>query len=242
MASAITYPTRAGLSAGLAAPFGRADCLSPASALAGLPQRVIQRGPGSELFAQDDPCRYIFQLRQGSARAYRLFEDGRRQIVGFYFAGDLFGFEGADTCFTFAETVTEASLRVWDVTQGGLPAEAMLPLAAASLRRAQRHMLVLGRQNALERVSLFLLELAEHQGGAGTLDLPMSRADLANHLGLTLETLSRLVSRLRDKGVIAFKGLRHGRIADAETLRQYAGLVCASDSESQVEIRLPKES
>ena len=78
----------------------------------------------------------------------------------------------------------------------------LLPLALRNLTKAQEHLLVLGRQNAIERVAAFLVDLAERQGGLPQVDLPMSRTDIGDYLGLTIETVSRVFSKLKEAGVI----------------------------------------
>ncbi|WP_457300465.1 helix-turn-helix domain-containing protein, partial [Phyllobacterium sp. P5_D12] len=80
------------------------------------------------------------------------------------------------------------------------------------LTRAQEHLLVLGRQTAAERVAAFLLDLAERQGGLERVELPMSRMDIGDYLGLTIETVSRVFSKLKDKGIIALPTLRSAEI------------------------------
>jgi CRP/FNR family transcriptional regulator, nitrogen fixation regulation protein len=84
----------------------------------------------------------------------------------------------------------------------------LLPLALRSLTRAQEHLLVLGKQHAVERIAVFLADLPERQGGASHIDLPMSRADIGDYLGLTIETVSRVLTKLRAKGIIRLISLR----------------------------------
>jgi CRP/FNR family nitrogen fixation transcriptional regulator len=93
-----------------------------------------------------------------------------------------------------------------------------LPLALRTLSRAQRHLLVVGRQNAIERVAAFLLDMAERQGGLDRIDLPMSRGDIADYLGLTVETVSRIFTKLRAKGIIRLDGAREIEIVRWQAL------------------------
>ena len=86
------------------------------------------------------------------------------------------------------------------------------------MTRAQEHLLVLGRQNAIERVAAFLVDMTVRQGGLNEVELPMSRQDIGDYLGLTIETVSRIFSRLRGKGIIKLRGLRTVEIAKLGTL------------------------
>jgi CRP/FNR family nitrogen fixation transcriptional regulator len=95
-------------------------------------------------------------------------------------------------------------------------------MALQSLLRAQEHLLVLGRQNAVERVAVFLLEMSERQGGLRQVELPMSRTDIADYLGLTIETVSRALTRLKQRGVIRLPNLRSVDIAKWQALQDMA--------------------
>jgi CRP/FNR family nitrogen fixation transcriptional regulator len=95
----------------------------------------------------------------------------------------------------------------------------LLHLAVRSLTKAQEHLLVLGRQNAIERVAAFLVDLAERQGGLPQVDLPMSRMDIGDYLGLTLETVSRVFSKLKETGVIRLPDARSVEIVKWDALR-----------------------
>jgi CRP/FNR family nitrogen fixation transcriptional regulator len=97
--------------------------------------------------------------------------------------------------------------------------QAILPLALQGLVRAQEHLLVLGRQNAAERVAAFLLDMAERQGGLERFDLPMSRSDIGDYLGLTIETVSRVFSKLKEKGIIRLPNLRSVEVVRWQALR-----------------------
>ncbi|TIT81046.1 MAG: transcriptional regulator, partial [Mesorhizobium sp.] len=94
----------------------------------------------------------------------------------------------------------------------------LLPLALKGLTRAQEHLLVLGRQNAIERVAAFLVEMSDRQGGLRQVELPMSRIDIGDYLGLTIETVSRVFTRLKEKGVIRLLSLRSIEILKRDTL------------------------
>ncbi|TIP02293.1 MAG: transcriptional regulator, partial [Mesorhizobium sp.] len=123
---------------------------------------------------------------------YRLLADGRRQISAFHLAGETFGFEAGSTHRFFAEAINGTGVRVFRTPAGTDTSRQLLPLALKSLTRAQEHLLVLGRQNAIERVAAFLVEMSERQGELTQVELPMSRIDIGDYLGLTIETVSRV--------------------------------------------------
>lgn len=163
---------------------------------------------GAEIYAQGEKAGAFYQVEFGAVRVYRLLADGRRQISAFHLAGETFGFEADSTHHFFAEAINSTGVRVSRLTAGADMSHQLLPLALKGLTRAQEHLLVLGRQSAIERVAAFLVDLAERQGGLRQVELPMSRMDIGDYLGLTIETVSRIFTRLKDKGVIRLLSLR----------------------------------
>lgn len=186
------------------------DAPFPASSAARLsPQQHVQFfASGSEIYGQGEPAGPVYQVEFGAARVYRLLSDGRRQISAFYLPGDAFGFESDGVHHFFAEAIVATGLRAYRHTSNIDMAGELLPLALRGLTRAQEHLLVLGRQNAMERVAVFLADIAERQGGTDQIDLPMPRADIGDYLGLTIETVSRVLTKLRVKGIIRLIGMR----------------------------------
>lgn len=179
---------------------------------------------GTEIYAQGESCGNLYKVEFGGVRIYRLLSDGRRQISAFHLAGETFGFEAGKTHHFFAEAICATGIRILRsrfVVHDDLAAE-LLPMALQSLVRAQEHLLVLGRQNSVERVSAFLLEMSERQGGLRQVELPMSRTDIADYLGLTIETVSRVFSRLKHKGVIRLPTLRSVEIVKWQLLQNMA--------------------
>ncbi len=172
----------------------------------------------AEIFAQGDRAGSIYQVAFGAVRIYRLLADGRRQISAFHFAGEVFGLEPGDRHQFFAEAITIAGVRIIKPSAQGDLAHDLLPVALRSLARAQRHLLLLGRQTALERVSAFLVDMGERQENGGHVDLPMQRCDIGDYLGLTLETVSRVFSKLKDAGVIRLTTARSIEIIDMQAL------------------------
>lgn len=173
---------------------------------------------GTEIYAQGEKAGAVYQVEFGAVRVYRLLADGRRQISAFHLAGETFGFEADTTHHFFAEAINATGIRVFRVATGADVSRQLLPLALKGLTRAQEHLLVLGRQNAIERVAAFLVDLAERQGGLRQVELPMSRMDIGDYLGLTIETVSRVFTRLKDQGVIRLLSLRSIEIVKHEAL------------------------
>ncbi|RUV54528.1 MULTISPECIES: helix-turn-helix domain-containing protein [unclassified Mesorhizobium] len=173
---------------------------------------------GSEIYAQGEKAGAFYQVEFGAVRVYRLLADGRRQISAFHLAGETFGFEADTTHHFFAEAINATGVRVFRFATGADISSQLLPLALKGLTRAQEHLLVLGRQNAIERVAAFLVDMAERQGGLRQVELPMSRMDIGDYLGLTIETVSRVFTRLKDKGVIRLPSLRSIEIVKHDTL------------------------
>jgi CRP/FNR family nitrogen fixation transcriptional regulator len=167
----------------------------------------------AEIFGEKEPADYVYQVVTGAVRSYKLLSDGRRQIGAFHLAGDIFGLEiGTDHRFT-AEAIIDTTVRLMKRRSLELVAESdakvarnLLSMITSNLRHAEDHMLLLGRKTSLERVAAFLIEMDRRSTAAGILALPMCRRDIADYLGLTLETVSRALSRLHDLGVLGFVG------------------------------------
>ncbi|RWA73802.1 MULTISPECIES: helix-turn-helix domain-containing protein [Mesorhizobium] len=185
----------------------------------GAPVQPVSFFPaGAEIYAQGEKAGALYQVEFGAVRIYRLLADGRRQISAFHLAGETFGFEADATHHFFAEAINATGVRVFRAPSGMDVSRQLLPLALKGLTRAQEHLLVLGRQNAIERVAAFLIEMSERQGGLRQVELPMSRNDIGDYLGLTIETVSRVFTRLKEKGVIRLLSLRSIEILKRETL------------------------
>ena len=187
--------------------------LSPSSR-----QHVQFYASGSEIYGQGEPAGPVYQVEFGAVRVYRLLPDGRRQISAFHLPGETFGFESDPIHHFFAEAIVGTGLRIFRQTSGADMAGALLPLALRSLTRAQEHLLVLGRQHAIERMAVFLADMAERQGGTGRIDLPMPRSDIGDYLGLTIETVSRVLTKLKARGIIRLTGMRSIEICRREAL------------------------
>ena len=191
----------------------------PATLGSGPVQPISFFPAGSEIYAQGEKAGAFYQVEFGAVRIYRLLADGRRQISAFHLAGETFGFEAGTTHHFFAEAINATGVRVIRLSTGADMSHQLLPLALKGLTRAQEHLLVLGRQNAIERVAAFLVDMVERQGGLRQVELPMSRTDIGDYLGLTIETVSRVFTRLKDKGVIRLLNLRSVEILKQDVLQ-----------------------
>lgn len=168
---------------------------------------------GAEIFGEAEPAEYIYQVINGSVRSYRLLSDGRRQINAFHLVDDIFGLENSGTHRFTAEAIIDTTVRLVKRVSLSHVAETdarvarnLLNMTANNLQHAEDHMLLLGRKTSLERVAAFLREMDRRLSAAGIMALPMCRRDIADYLGLTLETVSRALSILHDKGVLGFLG------------------------------------
>jgi CRP/FNR family nitrogen fixation transcriptional regulator len=177
---------------------------------------------GAEIYAQGEKCGGLYRVEFGAVRVYRLLADGRRQISAFHLAGEMFGFEADDIHHFFAEAICATGVRALRPSPGNDLSSELLPMALKGLVRAQEHLLVLGRQNAIERIAAFLMDMTERQGGLRNVELPMSRTDIGDYLGLTVETVSRVFSRLKQSGVIRLPSLRSVEIVKRQALHALA--------------------
>jgi CRP/FNR family nitrogen fixation transcriptional regulator len=167
-----------------------------------------------EIYGENESADYLYKVVSGVVRTYKLLNDGRRQIGSFYLPGDIFGLEIGDEHTSSAEAVAVSKIQVIKrsavIALAGRDKEVarqLWSLTATELRRAQDHIMLL-LKTAQERVVGFLLEMAE-RNLASEFDLPMSRQDIADYLGLTIETVSRTLTQLANSGAIAVPTSRH---------------------------------
>jgi CRP/FNR family nitrogen fixation transcriptional regulator len=169
----------------------------------------------SEIFGEGEPADYIYQVVTGAIRISKLMSDGRRQIGAFYLPADLFGLESDEVHDFAAEAIGDCTVRA--VKRSVLLAEApyrtrlvneLWAQTMQHLQRAQEHILLLGRKNAQERIATFLLDMAARLSLSGDMELPMPRQDIADYLGLTIETVSRTLTQLERDGLIAIPAAR----------------------------------
>jgi len=178
-----------------------------------------------EIYAEESAADFVYEVVEGTVRTCRLLSDGRRQIEDFYLPGDVFGLEAGLTRRATAEAVGTVTLKVIHraalselAMRDGDMARKLWTLTARDLRRTQDHVLMLGRRSATERVAGFLVDLADRTDSGDALDLPMSRQDIADYLGLTIETVSRTFTQLQSTGLVEAPTCRH-LLIELEELR-----------------------
>jgi CRP/FNR family transcriptional regulator, nitrogen fixation regulation protein len=161
-----------------------------------------------EIYSENSAADYLYRVISGTVRTYKALSDGRRQIRAFYLPGDIFGLETAEAHAFSAEAITDAELLV--IKRSAVVALAardhgmtrqLWSLTSRELEHAQGHVLLL-TQSAQERVVSFLLEMAGRVPASDEVELPMSRQDIADYLGLTIETVSRMLTQLERAAAI----------------------------------------
>jgi CRP/FNR family nitrogen fixation transcriptional regulator len=203
----------------LAYPLDDPRTARPASALEDAMDRLGSRTTfdrDAEIYAQGDEVEYLYRVVKGVIRTTRLTVEGRRQVGDFYYPGDLFGLEpGPDHQFA-AEALTHCEVQL--VRRSAVRAlagdaeldRAILEATRRELQRVQEHVMLLGRKSAREKVAGFLVGLADEKNG--DIDLPMGRQDMADYLGLTIETVSRMLTQLQGEKVVEFPTFRRFRV------------------------------
>jgi CRP/FNR family nitrogen fixation transcriptional regulator len=180
----------------------------------------------AEIYGENEPAEYLYKVVSGTVRTYKVLVDGRRQIGAFHLPGDIFGFETGDVHTVSAEAITECKVIVIKrstvmalAARDNDVARQMWELTARELARVQEHSLVLIK-SAEERVGGFLLEMADRASGGGAVELPMSRQDIADYLGLTIETVSRTLKHLEDAAAIEVPKRRRILLRNRSALRR----------------------
>jgi CRP/FNR family transcriptional regulator, anaerobic regulatory protein len=185
-------------------------------------------------FYEGDAAEHLFEVVEGVLKLYKLLPDGRRQITGFAYPGQWVGI-GFCNCYAYtAEAVTEATLAryprarleaLYDEVPG--LARRILSMTASELAVAQDQMLLLGRKSATEKIASFLLRLSQQAEERGDdpddLSLPMSRTDIADYLGLTIETTCRVLTQFCREGIIEIHGRHSIRLRDPGQLGDLEG-------------------
>lgn len=190
--------------------------------------RRSQYRRSQEICSQAQISDYLYLLVSGAARCCALRTDGRRQIVDLILPGDLFGLTHPGIAELVIEAVSDGTtvtrcprLRVERMADADPQlAREVREAALDALARLQAQLLVLGRVTATEKVSAFLLELARRTplDAKSNLTLPMSRYDIADYLAISVETVCRSLTDLKQRGVITFSGCRRIRLVDHAAL------------------------
>ncbi|WP_127754607.1 MULTISPECIES: helix-turn-helix domain-containing protein [unclassified Devosia] len=196
----------------------------PAMYLAETAQDALSTyGAGSEIYGQGELAGPIYAVEFGCVRIGRLTPEGKRQVCGFSFGGDVFGWECGREHRFFAEAVGVTGIRVLRPNRDAEAAAKLFPLVVQSLTRFQEHLLVLGKTIVDERLAAFLCDLAARQGAGSRIELPMARNDIADYLGVSFETVSRILRRFRDQGLIRVPDIHSIEILDRATLEAICG-------------------
>ena len=166
---------------------------------------------GQEIHGQGGWADRIYEVVRGAVRSYKTLSDGRRQICAFYLPKEIFGWENGPTYRFTTEAIVDTTVRVvrrqnleYVATTDVRVTRSLLSMTTTNLEHAENQMMLLGRKNSLEKVAAFLLEMDRRLSGSGVLALPMTRRDIADYLGLTVETVSRELSQLRASGTLKF--------------------------------------
>ena len=214
----MSLATRWSVGSNLVSPLGSLESMST----------IARFSPGDLIYLRGDPADFWYRILSGACRKCAYGFDGSRQIVDFPRPGDLFGYDAQEVHAFSVEAIAS------DTTVARYPrhnaervadsdpqvARRIRELAFGAVLRVQRRLLILGRATALEKVSSFLLEMADsfraNSGGAVT--LPMSRYDIADYLGMAVETVSRALTQLRTRRAIALRGVRRVQICNRPAL------------------------
>src|SRR5262245_42350456 len=175
---------------------------------------ALRRGPirysrDRTIVIEGEPSEYIFLVISGVVRSFRSFQNGTRSIVDFYLPTEFFGLTNHPTHLLTAEAAADANILFFKrsalvsmANRESRIANFLLTATLTELQRTQEHSLLISR-DAKCRVASFLIGLSKRMGTQTSLDLPMSHQDIADHLGLTIETLSRVITQLENSGLIA---------------------------------------
>jgi CRP/FNR family nitrogen fixation transcriptional regulator len=191
---------------------------------------VLHLAQGAEIFAQGEASGVLYRVISGVVRICKLFQNGRRQIEAFHVTGDVFGFELSACRSLYAEAASDCVLVSYHRHAIEALAEKdksvhqqMLHHAVRNLAQAQAHALLLGRRGAVARLAAFLIDWASRLDRPETIALGMPRQDIADYLGLTIETVCRSLGQLERQGMIALPNARQVRILDEARLTKLAG-------------------
>jgi CRP/FNR family transcriptional regulator, nitrogen fixation regulation protein len=183
----------------------------------------------SEIYGENEPADYLYKVISGSVRTYKILSDGRRQIGAFYLPGDIFGLEMGEEHSFSAEAISDSKVLVIKrsavtglAARDNDVARELWTMTGRELHRVQDHIMLLVK-TAQERVVSFLLEMAARTPTANAVDLPMSRQDIADYLGLTIETVSRTLTHLESTAAIELPSSRRVVLRNRSALGRLNG-------------------
>jgi len=191
---------------------------------------------GNHIFNQGDNFKSIFAVRSGAIKTYSISSSGKEQINGFYLPGEIFGMDGISDFSHISSAIAIERSSVCEIPydalgklSGELPSlqRHFMQLMSREIANDQQLISLLGKNSAEERIAALLISISSRNARRGfsvtEFRLPMSRTDIANYLGLTIETVSRILSKLGKQSIIELNN-KELRINDMEALRQHAGL------------------
>lgn len=197
-------------------------------------QIVLNLKAKEALFCQGDDADFVYEVLDGVLTAYTLLPDGRRQVAGFHYPGDIIGLEHGRTYHCNCDAIGQARVK-------SLPRKTLLRIAEGQPKLASKllehttsqlagmhdHFVLLGRKSAMEKVASFILAVAKRHVADDTCEvrfqLPMTRSDIGDYLGLTIETVSRCITKLKLAGIIELPSPASVRITDIRELDKLAG-------------------
>jgi CRP/FNR family nitrogen fixation transcriptional regulator len=190
---------------------------------------VVHVAQGREIFAEGDEPEVFYQVLSGVVRVCKFLSDGRRQIEAFHVTGEVFGFELGSEHVLSAEAVSDCTMVSYRRRNIEMLAQKdetvtrqLFQYAMQNLAQAQYHSLLLGRRGAAEKVASFLLNWAKHSTDKRVVTFAMTRQDIADYLGLTIETVSRSLSQFERDGVIVLASARELRLTNFKALEEIA--------------------
>ncbi len=211
---------------------------SPNSSCAGFEQSLAQASlrrveAKQFVFTEGDPNTHLFRVETGAIALYKILVDGRRQIVGFAFPGDLIGLGAQGEHGMNAQAVKPTRLRCMPIAHLHQSASRDASLAfklyeamTRELAATRDLMLITGQRSAMERVAGFLLAFSRrnerNRQDPAVIELPMTRADIGDFLGLTIETVSRTFTKLKAMGLIELPQSNRVKLMDIDQLENLA--------------------
>ena len=185
---------------------------------------VLRYTEDCEIYGEGEDARYYYKVVSGVVRTCKFLSDGRRVVDAFHVAGDVFGIETDGAHALTAEAVNDCKIVAYRHPpfdrMGVMVPPQLLVHVLHSLGRAQEHAVLLGCRSAIEKVATFLLDWAQRSHAVGPIALAMSRDDIGDYLGLTIETVSRTLTQLERQGVIELPSVRQFRIKDLDALTE----------------------
>jgi CRP-like cAMP-binding protein len=217
--------------AGHRVPFGVSSMLLAPADLGGLTGTSMSFNRNAEIYGEGEPAGYLYKVLSGTVRTYKVLKDGRRQVGDFYLPGDLFGLETGEVHAFSAEATTATTVLL--IRRSAVVALAardsefarqLLALTGCEIDRVREHLMLLIK-TAQERVAAFLLEMADriNTGKEKEVELPMRRQDIADYLGLTIETVSRTLTQLESMDAISLPTSRRIVLRKRAVLRRLNG-------------------